>query len=222
VSSLCNLHDNALETETTGCYPSQPESDALKLMRMMFDWDTTAALKAGIISKWLSQYPFGGLNTVAERKREIVEMMIKHEEPYSRYGEDFYKIIVHAINLREAYEEMLGYGLWDMPFRGDAARQRSDHSAWNEDGTVQSTNTRQRDESVDGQRVRRRNRNAVVIGENGRNHIFERENVNEDEEVEEGLEQLLEEVTVAGAFETSTWWYWISRLRPDGLAPLNR
>ena len=40
-----------------------------------------------------------------------------------------------------------------------------------------------------------------------------------DEDVEEELQHLIEEIHQAGSTRDVSWWGWLGRLRPDGLAP---
>ena len=86
------------------------------------------------------------------------------------------------------------------------------------------TGNRRREESIEERALRRRRREAVVVGRNGQpiQHvdIIQRETTVLDEEVEEELEQLMEEVTEAQSIGERGWWGVLSRLRPNGLAPV--
>ena len=94
-------------------------------------------------------------------------------------------------------------------------------------GAIEGDNVRASDrateQSPEEQALRRRRREAMVLGENGRpvqrGDIIQREPAVLDGNVEEELEQLREVVTEAEAVNDRSWWSWITRLRPDGLAP---
>ena len=90
------------------------------------------------------------------------------------------------------------------------------------------------EQSPEEQRLRRRRREAMVLGENGRpiqrQDIIEPNAMNLDgENVDDEVEPLMEE-GARNADEDAlaelrdenynSWWTWISRLRPDGLAPI--
>ena len=102
-----------------------------------------------------------------------------------------------------------------------------DETARTSDGNDVRPSERGREQSPEEQALRRRRREAMVLGENGRpiqrGDIIQRGPIVLDEEVEEELEQLMEEVTEAEAeaeaVNDRSWWGWISRIRPDGLAP---
>ncbi|KAL2053979.1 hypothetical protein ABVK25_005908 [Lepraria finkii] len=100
-----------------------------------------------------------------------------------------------------------------------------DETARTRAGNDVGPSERGREQSPEEQALRRRRREAMVLGENGRpiqrGDIIQRGPIVLDEEVEEELEQLMEEITEveAEAVNDRSWWGWISRIRPDGLAP---
>lgn len=63
------------------CYRSQHYYDTLRLLRQIIaDTDhgtdfsrkgLETAIRAGIIARWLSKYPWGGINRSQEEKREV-------------------------------------------------------------------------------------------------------------------------------------------------------
>lgn len=93
------------------------------------------------------------------------------------------------------------------------------------DFTDVSLGSREIEQSPEEQALRRRRREAMVYIESGRpisrEDIIERDPIEDvaDEEVEEELEHLREEVIEARAVSTEGWLSWLSRLRPNGLAP---
>ena len=96
-------------------------------------------------------------------------------------------------------------------------------------------NARGVEQSPEEQRLRRRRREAMVLGENGRpiqrQDIIEPNAMNLDgENVDEELEPLMEEVAREADEEAlaelraenhNSWWGWLTRIRPDGLAPID-
>lgn len=101
-------------------------------------------------------------------------------------------------------------------------------------GLQTPSGTRGVEQSPEEQRLRRRRREAMVLGENGRpiqrQDIIEPNAMNLDgENVDDEVEPLMEEVARNADEETlaelraenyNGWWAWLSRLRPDGLAPI--
>ena len=58
------------------CYRSQHYYDTLRLLRQIIaDTDHRRglenAIRAGIIARWLSKYPWGGINRSQEEKRKV-------------------------------------------------------------------------------------------------------------------------------------------------------
>ena len=103
------------------------------------------------------------------------------------------------------------------------------------EGHLVRTNARGIEQSPEEQRLRRRRREAMVLGENGRpiqrQDIIEPNAMNLDgDNVDDDLEPLMEEIAREADEETlaelraendRSWWGWLGRLRPDGLAPIH-
>ena len=103
------------------------------------------------------------------------------------------------------------------------------------EGYLVRTNARGIEQSPEEQRLRRRRREAMVLGENGRpiqrQDIIEPNAMNLDgDNVDDDLEPLMEEIAREADEETlaelraendRSWWDWLGRLRPDGLAPIH-
>ncbi len=103
------------------------------------------------------------------------------------------------------------------------------------DGYLVRANTRGIEQSPEEQRLRRRRREAMVLGENGRpiqrQDIIEPNAMNLDgDNVDDDLEPLMEEIARKADEEIlaelraenfRSWWGWLRRLRPDGLAPIH-
>ena len=103
------------------------------------------------------------------------------------------------------------------------------------EGYMVRANARGTEQSPEEQRLRRRRREAMVLGENGRpiqrQDIIEHHAMDLDgENVDDDLEPLMEEIAREADEETlaelraendRSWWGWLQRLRPDGLAPIH-
>lgn len=116
------------------------------------------------------------------------------------------------------------------------------------EGYIVRANARGTEQSPEEQRLRRRRREAIVLGENGRpiqqQDIIQRGTMNLDGNIndedlgpmmvhdidDEDLEPLMEQIARRRDEETlaelrvendRSWWGWLRRLRPDGLAPIH-
>ena len=94
----------------------------------------------------------------------------------------------------------------------------TDDTARTNDEIEVRSGERVREQSPEEQALRRRRREAMVLGENGRpvqrGDIIQRGPVVQDEQVEEELEHLIEEVMEAAAVNDIGWWGRIIRIRP--------
>ena len=102
-------------------------------------------------------------------------------------------------------------------------------------GVRTRSNARGVEQSPEEQRLRRRRREAMVLGENGRpiqrQDIIEPNAMNLDgENIDEDVEPLMEEVARQADEEAlaelraeyhNSWWGWLTRIRPNGLAPID-
>ena len=103
------------------------------------------------------------------------------------------------------------------------------------EGYMVRANARGIEQSPEEQRLRRRRREAMVLGENGRpiqrQDIIEHYAMDLDgDNVDDDLEPLMEEIAREADEETlaelraendRSWWGWLQRLRPDGVAPIH-
>ena len=201
-----NLHDqfHAFETsfrdtpETSAAdskryCPNRKDSIliAITVLAVLLQHDSRCALRAGF-AEWLVSYPFGGDCPAEWKKKLIADITTKYyEDPL------MYIIITIAIANDEVRAKLLKHGLLGNvkdvigPCEDGFAFARCIES----DGTVESTMNvnlrnapRNREESVEERALRRRRREAMVLGETGRpierGDIIERRNTEEgDEEV---------------------------------------
>lgn len=245
IDCLCNLLPEARNAEKDESYRTQPERDALSVLHQIFPLNPAKALEAGIIHKWLAQYPFGGEHASKPKRKDVLSRIL--DEAYyedNDFGSTMRKLLRELFEMTTLSKEWEACGLLDADDAGNA-HNRVNHG-WEQgqlvprDNVAMPTsspagvgrtrsgfpvgmNNRRREESPEEQALRRRRREAMVLGETGRpiqrGDIIERDPVFRDEDVEEELEQRLEAVTEAESTRDRNWWGWLSRLRPDGLAP---
>ena len=168
-------------------------------------------LDAGLITEWLAQYPFStdwsANNGGWQRKAESVRRFVKHGEG-EPCNTDLLRGILHFLLTRSvAREQLVEARLWEWKFDREDEKER----------------TRHLEESPEEVQLRRRRREAVVIGEEGRaitrEDIYQRGEDVRDEDVEDQLENLWEEEAVRRAGQDrGSIWDVVRRLRPNGLA----
>ncbi|KAL9128250.1 MAG: hypothetical protein Q9217_003040 [Psora testacea] len=224
VACLCNFLPEASAAVQDNTYPSEHQVLVLHLLRTIFDENLPSkllerniriALEAGLISKWLANYPFcagSGANAATMQKtRDIIRQLLR-TNPYDNcHPPDISHILRMLVRDTSASEELSRYGLWDRSFGCEDYK----------------TGQRRRiNESPEEVQLRRWRREAMVLGEAGRevrrSDIFERTEDIRDEEIEEELVELLDEVVEAegrGEGGLRGLWNAVTRLRPDGMAP---
>lgn len=190
----------------------KPSRDALTILAALLQQNCRDAVRAGLIS-WLVEYPFGGNADSLKEKKTILW------DINSWYFEDpaMYTIVNFAKTDFESRKLLVQHGLVDKPkdsFEGEV------DSEWMWTGSVEGVveptmrgGRRMREESVEEQALRRRRREAMVLGEIGRPieraDIIERRNTGQDEE-EIGREQE-EPITDTREVEDvreRSWWNW--------------
>lgn len=169
----------------------EPIFRAIVILAVLLQHDNRCALRAGF-AEWLVSYPFGGDCTIEWKQKIIADITTGYyEDPL------MYIIITFAIANDEARAELLKHGLIGNVKDVIGAYEDEFGYAWciGSDGTVESTMNirlrnaqRIREESIEERALRRRRREAMVLGEMGRpierGDIIERRNTNErDEEV---------------------------------------
>jgi len=206
-----------------------------------------------LVSTWLAQYPFGGENTSNSNRQMIIANIIDGNHVYddSDYAHSMVCVLTRMYDTKLFKHQLEEHGLINTLSHpglrnfGGGNRGSSSSSQLHEPEPLMrasddwdfpdvSPSPREVEQSPEEQALRRRRREAMVLGESGRpisrEDIIERDPAEDiaDEEVEEELEQLVEEVMEAEAANDSkrsandrSWLDWLSRLRPTGLAPAN-
>ncbi len=202
-------------------YRSQPERDALTILIRLLHHEVTLGLQAGLIFRWLANCHFDKNDKSEARRKQAIYEMLKWE-----YDDIIMCTILNALYTHDqAREELESHGLLD-----SAAVETNildddieiediwlvrNGSAVEVDGGPDSEpmmrrGRRVREESVEEQALRRRRREAMVLGQDGRaverDDIIERDNVLGDDHVEQL--QVVGEVSEAQAGGDQTWWDW--------------
>ena len=197
VDCLCNLLPEAQIAEKDPTFRTQPERNALYLIHQIVSMDVAKALEAGVISRWLAQYPFGGLNASTYNKKKTVMDLIDN----GRFNEDsefrdtMQSMLRYMSSTPALRKEMVEHGLLDVPKGNDITVDvnfsRCEKRPWTDylqddwqmteasprtyayidrtrRGIPVGTSNRLREDSFEEQALRRRRREAMVLGEVGR------------------------------------------------------
>lgn len=202
-------------------YRSQPERYALKILGLLLQHEVTLGLQAGLIFRWLANCPFDTKDSSEAGRKQAIYEMLKWE-----YHEFSMCTIVNALYIHDqAREELESHGLLDraameMNILDDAVeiediwlvRHRSGIEI---DGGPDSTpmmrrGQRVREESIEEEALRRRRREAMVLGQDGRaverDDIIEWDNVLSHENV--GQREVVDEIPEAQTRSEPAWWDW--------------
>lgn len=228
---LCNLHDEMLAFEiffrdnsettrlNTNCRRGNREPasrKALGTLALLLQRDSRDAVRAGLVTKWLVNYPFGGHTSPEPKKRIIFDIAAwYYEDPPMR------TIVTFAIATHEARQQLVQHGLADKA--KETFEFMESYSEFQRfarlDGVVELTyasvpgrTRRVRDVSEEEQALRRRRRHAMILGEAGRpierGDIIERRNTYDEPEVEQDLQGLLAESQETRESSSQSWWSW--------------
>ena len=229
----------------------------MKILAYIIPYNGAKAVKAGIVSRWLVKYPFGGPGVGLPQKWTII---IELSEGTVAYDDDDFgnamKTILKEMFLDQSLsEEALEHRLlprdlyanreWnhvsegimrfdersremhqDTSLLGARSHDVPDDALRTSEGWIMPAGTRHREESIEEREVRRRRREAVVIGrDDGQpvqsEDIFQRPAALVGEEVEKEEEDLMDQDEEVEHKTKVGWWDLLSRLRPHGLAPVS-
>ena len=186
VGCLLNLHPEVVEFETTYRFTaettrhqkwqdrerrSQHCRDALEMLAGLIDYPNQDAVRAVIIP-WLAHYPFGGQTSFEVKKKIFKEITA------GCYGDSaMFKIALWAMDDAESREQLIQHDLVDRVKQesgedGDEvivpSPLRPRDSRDSEIMPELRGGQRVREESFEEQALRRRRREAMVLGEHGR------------------------------------------------------
>lgn len=187
----CNEYTN-FKTRT------RAEKDALIVLGRILPYNMSQALGAGIVRRWLAQYPFCGSSAPEARKVDAVKQLKTWNTEDTLMCDILHMIHSAPEGLKELRKHRLA---------GSASRETDDEEGdtlmiGGEDtaGLVMGSiarGRRIREESIEEQALRRRRREAMVISEGGRplgrDDIIQRDSIVSDEDVEQDLERLIED-----------------------------
>ncbi len=201
---------------------------ATVLLGILLQKDSRDAIRAGFI-QWLLDYPFGGDATLAWKQKIIADITANYYKDPTMDS-----IIAFAVSNEEIREQLLQHGLLGTEEENIRLSQFDDRPGFGwvigPDGVVlvdssiyssRGPNSRRvREESMEEQALRRRRREAMVLGESGRpierGDIIERPDTSRDEEeIEQDPEAATNEVQAGentgarGWFEWDSWGPWL-------------
>ncbi|MCJ1417093.1 hypothetical protein MMC32_003432 [Xylographa parallela] len=149
-----------------------PEKDALYIIYSgMCNSSIREALRAGLVSRWLAKYPFGGPKSSESRKVEIVQSL------RAGRSEDFMmrRILIAIDSEPEGRKQLRNYHLLgsvigetpDDDDDGDVLMVGGEEVAGHSNGRLRHQGSRIHEESLEEQALRRRRREAMVISDDG-------------------------------------------------------
>ena len=199
-------------------YRSEPERDALKILSLLLENDVAPGLQAGLIVRWLANCNFDNHDNSEAGRKAAIQEMLKWE-----YDDlDMCDIVNALVKNNQALEQLEGHGLVESAAVEKTALDSGMEDIWvvrNQSAIgidrgpdsvpVMRRGQRVREESLEEQALRRRRREAMVIGQEGRavqrDDIIERDDARIDED---GDHQMMDNVREAQAEDDQTWWNW--------------
>lgn len=121
VDCLCNLLPEAQTAERNSAFRTQPERNAVYILHHIIDLDIPKALQAGVVSRWLVQYPFGGSDTSKPGQEKAIMEIINNASYYEDmdFGRTMRGLLSIMLRTPSLRKEMVGYSLWDSPSFND-------------------------------------------------------------------------------------------------------
>ncbi|KZF25994.1 hypothetical protein L228DRAFT_257502 [Xylona heveae TC161] len=195
ITCLCNLLPHPAPTPANPRSPT--ERAAMSVLVRLLPQNTSDAIRAGLVKRWLVKYPLG--HTEGQKRLAIQQLKTWSTDDFL-----LSEIICMIDNTPEGRKQMRQAGLM-----GSAMGEDEDViDTWMIGGedtagdavsiSLARSNRRVREESAEEQALRRRRREAMVLSEGGRplgrEDIIQREDIATSDEVERQLESLMEEV----------------------------
>ncbi len=121
VDCLCNLLPEAQTAEKNSTLRTQPERNAIYVLHHILGFDVAKALEAGVISRWLAQYPFGGANASKHKKKKTIIKILDNPSYYedSDFGRTMRAMLFCMSRTSSLRKEMVQHGLLDPPQKGN-------------------------------------------------------------------------------------------------------
>ena len=121
VDCLCNLLPEARIAEEDPARRTQPERDAIYFLDHIIHFDKAKALEAGVISRWLTQYPFHCTDT--SKCKKTVNDIIGNGPFYedADFRNSMWTMLSMMSNNPPLRKEMVEHGLLDVVEGNDVA-----------------------------------------------------------------------------------------------------
>ncbi|KAL5365826.1 hypothetical protein BJX96DRAFT_19938 [Aspergillus floccosus] len=178
VECLCNFLEEHVEETSTTVSPILPktrplgEKKALGALNIILQENIPAALEAGVISRWLSKYPFPCALSNPSRRQDVVILMKTWWSDDAVMSSIFSTLSSHP----EGTKQLRKYGLMGSMIeendQDEDEEADGDSDVWMADGDdtagSRPTSGRRFRGTAEEQAVRRRRREAMVLSDGGR------------------------------------------------------
>lgn len=179
VNCLCNFLEEHNEQTSTTNSPILPktrpvgEKKALQILNILLPENVPAALEAGIITRWLSKYPFPCALTEPSRRQDLVILMKTWWSDDAVMSAIFGTLTTHPDGIKQLRKHgLMGSMIEENDQDDDDYDMDSDVWMVNGEDTAgsyrQSSSRRHQEGSAEEQALRRRRREAMVLSEGGR------------------------------------------------------
>ncbi|KKK17932.1 hypothetical protein AOCH_005590 [Aspergillus ochraceoroseus] len=183
VDCLCNFLDEHVEETSDTISPIFPktrpfgEKKALSTLNILLPENITAALEAGVVSRWLSNYPFPCALTEPSRRRDVVILMKTWWSDDAVMSSIFATLSSHPDGAKQLRKHGLMGSMIEENDHDDVSDDNDDEEeesdVWMVDGddtagSRRIPGRRRRDRNPEEQAVRRRRREAMVLSDGRR------------------------------------------------------
>ena len=172
------------ELDTNYAHRPQAEKAAMQLLIPTCRYKLPEAYRAGMISRWLAKYPFGGFSASEGQKREIIQRL-----KTGATDDHMMSMLLHAIDSDpEGRKQLRNHGLV-----GSAIGESPDDDNHGEPQVIENLLAtevlgRTRGESAEEHALRRRRREAMVLSEGrgpiSNDDIIQRDDPMSDDDLE--------------------------------------
>ena len=228
IDCLCRFLDDkeayppTFNLETNQAHRSEGEQDAMFILCVACQMKPADAFKAGLVTRWLAKYPFGGFKSSESEKRAIVQRV---KSPVTESDDLNMSEILRFLDKEpEGRRQLRSHGLLDSAI-GESPDGEEDKEILVfgvEDGSATGVTVgaqrgrRVREDSLEEQALRRRRREAMVLHEGtsplSRSDIIQRE----DTSSEQSLDTAPDEQTFTSPESGNRSWIWWPWGQPPG------
>ncbi|KAJ5628321.1 Armadillo-like helical [Penicillium lividum] len=180
INCLCNF----LEEHTEVTYPTTSpvlartrplgEKKALQILNTLLPENIPAALEAGIVTRWLTKYPFPCALDEPPRRQDVESLLKTWWSDDTLMSSIFHNLTTHSEGIKQLRKHGLMGSLIEEENEEDYGDDDDDGDVWMVDGEDTagsyrgSSSRRPRESNADEQALRRRRREAMVLSEGGR------------------------------------------------------